>query len=445
LRRRLERLPGCRAVAPSFLKAQKSVKIVPMSWEPLLTGDLAEQADLAVSAISEALQGPLPDVNSYSLSAGHSGVALFFGYLSLARSEEKFADLASEHLSQAVDSVAADPSPALGLFSGLSGLGWTWHHLSQILGEETDASATAELDEIILEAVRATPWEWDWDLISGLAGIGLYALSHPEPSFAEEAARQVVDRLAELAIECPTGIAWRTEAGLMTPTNAKAYPAGRFDQGVAHGVPGVIGFLGATYERGIAREQTRALLDGALAWMSANMRPDDGGSRFTYYPPVMDDARSGWCYGDPGVSAVLLRTGGSVGDKPCRDLAVCVACRTACRPFERTGVVDATLCHGTAGLGHLFNRAFQATGEEGLRKAATAWFHRTLEMRRPGKGVGGFLNWWPEIKEWRGESGFLVGSAGIALALLSALYPIEPRWDMPFLLPTAKAPTARCV
>src|SRR5256885_1127297 len=126
-----------------------------MSWEPLLTGDLAEQADSAVSALSEALQGPLPDVNSYSLSAGHS----------------------------------------------------------------------------------------------------------------------VVARLAELAIECPAGIAWRTEPGLLTSTNAKTYPVGRFDQGLAHGVPGVIGFLGATYERGIAREQTRALLDGALAWMYANMRP----------------------------------------------------------------------------------------------------------------------------------------------------------------------------
>jgi len=396
-----------------------------MSWKPLLTGELAEQADLAVSAISEALQGPLPDVSSYSLSAGHSGIALFFGYLSMARSEERLADLATEHLSQAIDSVAADPSPALGLFSGLSGLAWTWHHLSQVLYGETDPAATAELDEAILEAVRATPWHWDWDLISGLSGIGLYALSHPEPSFAEEAAGQVVARLAELAIECPTGIAWRTEPGLMTPTNAKEYPGGRFDQGVAHGVPGVIGFLGATYERGIARATTRALLNEALAWLYANMRPDDGGSRFTYYPPVMSNARSGWCYGDPGVSATLLKVGEAVGDKTCRDLAASIACRAARRPFERTGVVDTTLCHGSAGLAHIYNRSFQATGAEDLASAAKAWFQRVLGMWRPGEGIGGFLNWWPEIREWRGESGYLVGSAGIGLALLSAFSPLE--------------------
>ena len=355
-----------------------------MSWRPLLTSELAEQADLAVSAISEALQGPLPDVGSYSLSAGHSGLALFFGHLSLARSEERLAELATAHLSQAIESVASDPSPSLGLFSGLSGLAWTWHHLSQVLHGESEPDATAELDEVLLEAVRAAPWQWDWDLISGLAGIGLYALSHPEPGFAQEAVEHIVARLAELTVECPTGIAWRTEPGLMTATNAKAYPAGRFDQGVAHGVPGVIGFLGAAYERGIARQPTRALLEGALAWMYANMRPEDGGSRFAYFPPVMANTRSAWCYGDPGVSATLLRVGVLIGDKPLRELAASIACRAARLPIEQAGVVDTTLCHGSAGLAHIFNRIFQATGEEDLAIAAKAWFQQSTPLSPPG-------------------------------------------------------------
>jgi hypothetical protein len=31
--------------------------------------------------------------------------------------------------------------------------------------------------------------------------------------------------------------------------------------------------------------------------------------------------------------------------------------------------------------------------------------------------------------EWRPESGFLTGSAGIGLALLAATTPVEPEWD----------------
>ena len=30
---------------------------------------------------------------------------------------------------------------------------------------------------------------------------------------------------------------------------------------------------------------------------------------------------------------------------------------------------------------------------------------------------------------WRDEPGFLTGAAGIGLALLAALFPVEPAWD----------------
>ncbi len=407
-----------------------------MDWKPVLVGSLAEQAEEAVTAISEELQETPPDVRDYSLSSGCAGIALFFGYLSRSRSDQGLADLASKYLSQAFDSVATADSPALGLFSGVCGPAWTWHHLGRLLYGETSAADTEELDELLLEAVRAAPWQWEWDLVYGLAGIGMYALEHPERSFAREVVTHIVDRLSELAIDCPQGIAWRTQPEFMTPVNAGKYPNGRFDQGVAHGVPGVIGFLGAACERGIALAKAQELLGRSLDWLYANLRDRDGGSTFTYFPPEMSDARSAWCYGDPGVSAVLLRVGKLPGRAACRDLAVSAACRAAGRPVEQTGVDDASLCHGAAGLGHINNRIFQGTGESILASAAKQWFEKTLAMRRSGEGIGGYLNWWPEVEEWHAERGFLVGAAGTGLALMSAIYPIEPLWDTPLLLPS---------
>lgn len=416
--------------------AEPRLNSLNVSWEPLLTGELAERAEQAVNAIAEALRAP-PDIRGYSLSTGHAGVALFFGYLSLARSDETWADLASEHLSQAIDSVAADDSPALGLFTGLSGLAWAWQHLNRLLYGETSAEDMEELDEAILEAVRTSPWDFEWDLVYGLAGIGIYALDHPDPSFARETVGHIVARLSDLAIECPPGVAWKTLPEFMTPRNAQEYPDGRFDQGLAHGVPGVIGFLTAAYRRGIAPQSARELLDGSLSWLRANMRPEDGGSRFTYFPPAMVDARAGWCYGDPGVSAVLFSVDQALGLSWCRELAISAADRAARRPFDETGVIDATLCHGAAGLGQIYNRLFQLTGQSDLATAAKTWFERALGLRRPGDGIGGFLNWWPEIREWRPESGFLVGGAGIGLALLASISAVEPLWDSPLLLPNS--------
>jgi hypothetical protein len=126
-----------------------------------------------------------------------------------------------------------------------------------------------------------------------------------------------------------------------------------------------------------------------------------------------------------------------------------IAHRAAERPFEEAGIKDAALCHGCAGLGHLFNRTFQATGEPELAQAARAWFERTLAMRHPGRGIGGYEAWQPDAAGSTARSadpGLLNGATGIALALLAATTPIEPAWDRILLVaipPRAPSEVAR--
>src|SRR5262249_60130536 len=106
--------------------------------------------------------------------------------------------------------------------------------------------------------------------------------------------------------------------------------------------------------------------------------------------------------------------------------------RAAERPYAEAGIKDAALCHGCAGLGHLFNRMSQATDEPELTQAARAWFERTLAMRRPGRGIGGYEAWQADAAgspAWAARPGLLNGAAGIALALLAATTPIESAWD----------------
>src|SRR5262249_14299323 len=96
------------------------------------------------------------------------------------------------------------------------------------------------------------------------------------------------------------------------------------------------------------------------------------------------------------------------------------------------------LCHGAAGLGHLFNRLFQATGDEHLAEAARVWFRRTLDLRQPGRGIAGFEAGKGNAHRrllWVDDPGLLQGAAGIALALLAAATPLEPGWDRLLLVP----------
>jgi hypothetical protein len=132
------------------------------------------------------------------------------------------------------------------------------------------------------------------------------------------------------------------------------------------------------------------------------------------------------------VAVALLGAARSVGERAWEEVALAIARRAAHRPPEQAGVVDAGLCHGAAGLGHLFNRMFQATGDLQLQEAAHFWFKRTLEMRHSDRGIGGFCA--SDLADdgtvtWRDAAGFLTGAAGIALALMAAWTPIEPAWD----------------
>jgi hypothetical protein len=62
------------------------------SWKPLIQGALAEEVEAALTAIAETLETSPPDAQGFSLSTGYSGIALFFGYLSSARSDEGLAE-----------------------------------------------------------------------------------------------------------------------------------------------------------------------------------------------------------------------------------------------------------------------------------------------------------------------------------------------------------------
>jgi hypothetical protein len=127
---------------------------------------------------------------------------------------------------------------------------------------------------------------------------------------------------------------------------------------------------------------------------------------------------------------------------------VALACRAAERPPEKTGVRDAGFCHGTAGLAHIYNRMYQATGNPALRRAAVYWLERTLDFYRRARASG--ASWvqgsrdGAEEGSWTG-TGLLGGAAGVALVLLAATTPIEPTWDRMFLVSTRYVSPRRTV
>ena len=407
-------------------------------WQPLLSGEEADRARAAIEAIAGELRanlilGGMFQPAHFSLLDGYAGIALFFAYLHLASARKDDRDFALEILDRAVEGVTetvALPS----LYTGFSGVGWAIEHLRPLIPMRHLTSAR-DLAGELSDEIHGTDWNRSFDLLEGVVGIGVYGLERQPEKDAAEWLAAVVGHLAATAERSRAGAAWRVRPDI---------PFSVCNLGVAHGQAGAIALLGAAHAAGVAQAEAGKLARRGIAWLLAQKLP--AGERSTFpgrVDPLSDilstpqPTRLAWCTGDLGISVALLAAARHTGHRSAEREALALARRSAARREELAATRDACLCHGTAGIAHIFNRLFQATGEAAFGDAARFWIERTFTIRRPGEGIAGFPTWGFNAQEepgWRTEPGFLHGAAGIGLALLAAVSPVEPAWDRVMLL-----------
>jgi len=409
-----------------------------MDWAPLLTGDQARRAREAVADLAVALADDRRGPWHPSLGGGFAGRALYYGYLVAISPDGDALDRAAAFRDRAVEEAAHAELPP-GLYGGYAGVAWTVEHLEHDApcggGVDDDDDAVASVDDALLARLDSSPTPEDHDLIRGLAGFGVHALERIHRASARDCLARVVVRLAERCEPRGTGLAWRTRPEHLMPVTRAQFPAGHCNLGVAHGAPAVAVVLAGACAAGIEAARARPLLDGAVRWMLDGRLGDPSPSSFA--PWEADGAspmpaRAAWCYGDPGVALALIVAARAVGEADWEREALAVARQAAARPIATSGVVDAGICHGAAGLALMFHRLWQMSGSEDLASAARRWYAHALELRRPGAGVAGYQSWIPPTAEqppqWDDDVSFLSGAAGIGLVLLAGLG-VEPRWD----------------
>jgi hypothetical protein len=399
-----------------------------MAWHALATGDLADQLRASLADILATLEAK---------RSTHEDpwTALLYAYADRANPCEEHEAAATrifERAAAALPELEASPT----LYGGFTGVAWLATHLTE--PEPGDEDPNAEIDATLC-AMLAKPWG-TYDLIAGIVGVGVYFLERLEvPSarvVAATALERIVDRLTELATFSSAGATWLTPPeGLIEPERSLA-PNGFYNLGVAHGMPGIIGLLGEICGADIGGARARELLQRSVDWLLAQPPASDE-SRFSpWIVPgeghLHGGSRLGWCYGDLGIAPVLLRAARRINEPRWERAAIEMARAQASRRDASTMVIDAGLCHGAAGIAHLFNRMYQATGDATLADAARYWLARTLEMRRPGEGIAGYQSFGRTASGesgWETAPGFLTGAAGVGLALLAATSDVEPSWD----------------
>lgn len=362
---------------------------------PLLDGELAAAGQAAVREVVAKL-GARHELHL----SGHVARALLFDEVERAEIMGT-GDGVGEALQAALDVVVARRGTLpIGLAGGVAGTGWVVARLTE--GETTDEVCAAIDDVILAHATEDLPY----DLLHGFVGLGIYGIERRESAAGRAIATRVI-----AALEARTsGGTWLTPPAHMPPHDRAMMPEGYINLGIAHGVPGVIGLLARMVEADVEAERTRRLLDDAVAWLLGLCIP----SRYPAYVGSVP-TRLAWCYGDPGVALSLLSASRATGERAWGDAAIELGLAMTKRPRETTGVIDAGLCHGAAGLGHIFHRLYRATAVDAFADAARGWFADALER---GRFFGD-----------DDDATLLTGAPGIALALIAATTDREPHWD----------------
>jgi lantibiotic modifying enzyme len=401
------------------------------TWAPLLAGDDAARAAATLDHIGRDLAALDPADLGADLAGGAAGVALFFAYRAHGGDEAASAE-AERWLEASIQGLSGQGYSAA-LIGGYTGVGWAASHLCD---EDTAAEICAVVDEALLGVLATPAADRDYDFISGLAGFALYALAAPTRDSSIRVRTTILEQLEATALADAGGRAWYTVPSLLPEWQRERCPDGYWNLGLGHGVPGVIGALARYVAAGVEVERARALLDDAVGWLLSVDAPREHG-RFASWRgrgAGNELSRLAWCYGDPGATIALLAAARATGradwEAEARDLVT----RMARRPPATAGIVDGGLCHGAAGLGHIFHRLGRATGDAEALDAARLWFGQVQAMHRPDGELGGFLTYRGPDEPPRSEAGLLSGVAGIGLALLAATTDVAPDWDQALLL-----------
>ena len=404
------------------------------TWRPLRGETWERRAVTALGDLATAVAGAEPA--GPGLAAGAEGMALFLAYYAEAEGDERAEARAAELLERAC-AARGETSPGPDLFAGLTGTAWAVEHLAPADDDEDDPNE--RVDERLAALLDSPAWSGPYDLVSGLCGIGVYALERLPSASAATCLERVVTHLERRSEPADVGRTWHTPPEHLPPAQRAMEPDGYYNLGMAHGVPGVVGLLSRAALAGVAKTRALSLLEDAVSWLLSRKL---AGADAVYGPwwsasAPAEPTRTAWCYGDLGVASAVWAAARATGERCWEREAIELAVLAARRPEARSGVQDAGLCHGAFGLAHQFLRLYHATGEDELARAASAWIDRGLAMRQPGHGVAGFLRTRPDGAA-APDPGFLEGAAGIGLALLSALTELDPAWDA--LLLTDVAP-----
>lgn len=291
-----------------------------------------------------------------------------------------------------------------------------------------------------------------FDVISGLAGVGAYLLSRRRSPVMAALLASLLGCLIDLASDEAGLPNWYTPPRFMQSDTALLYPYGHLNCGFAHGIPGPLALCSIAVSSDVEVPGLRNAVRHTATWLVRHHLEDRWGVNWPTMIPLepapegrgdesaglaiashpQQPSRAAWCYGAPGVARSLWLAGQALDDEECRSLALSAMSAVYQRPLVARQIDSPTFCHGVAGLLQITLRFAHDTRLPIFADAAAALCDQLLALYDPTLPLG-YYKLEPSGARVD-DAGFLDGVPSIPLVLLAAAMPEEPLWDRLFLL-----------
>lgn len=269
----------------------------------------------------------------------------------------------------------------------------------------------------------------EYSQLSGLSGLGTYLLStEPGSDLTGDVLAYLVDLIKPIRVGDTWLPGWWSAHDPFLKQSSD-FPGGHVNLGAAHGIVGPLVVLATAYNAGLNVPGQR----DAIEWIWSFY--DTWQHEHGWWPQWLTRAelerghsiqpgpgRPSWCYGAPGIARALQLAAIALDDPVRQRRAEDALLRCLADTDQQSRLAEDGLCHGTAGLYRIVQRAAEDAQDDRIAAALPE-----LEVRLRSGTVP--------------ENGFLDGEAGLALTL----YGLGPRitddatWDAALGLVAPKA------
>lgn len=364
-----------------------------------------------------------------SLIDGYCGMVLFYEQYFKVTKEQEHLDKLNHTIQMVHNNLALGNYPSYSY--GLAGFGMLFCHLEKEKLISIDPhSFYDEIDIEIEEFVRNVKSDPDLDFLHGLVGLGIYLVERKKHNLIEI----IICTLRENAIQGKKGIAWRSY--IYGDNNDKEEI---YELSLSHGNSAVIQFLLRCIKlKQEYSNEARILAEKAIEFIMDNQMQNSI-SVFPQHVPVSNSktlkgSRLAWCNGDLGIALTLWYAGKILSRNDLTEFSTNLLLKLTKRKEEDSLVIDAGICHGSAGVAHIFHRMYLNTSKSEFLIARNNWLTKTLDFSNPNRNLSGYKAWGGEEKGWIREFGFLNGISGIGTVLAGTINQDIPNWDKILLM-----------